>query len=123
MEERTMLIFAGKFARIKCRFGNVMQPRVLKVKRLTARSFAPFPFSHAFLFCSCFPIFLAPVLGNVSYPFPTNLCTDDIDNISAYSFIANFKEDDKRLQLMPPKPLMPPLCPCSMLPMLLKLSR
>ena len=34
----------------------------------------------------------------MSYPLPTNWCTDDIDNISAYSFRANFKEDDKRLQ-------------------------
>ena len=45
-----------------------------------------------------FRFFFAPVLGNVSYPLPTNWCTDDIDNISAYSFRANFKEDDKRLQ-------------------------
>ena len=54
--------------------------------------------SRTCFFSVVFFIFFAPVLGNVSYPLPTNWCTDDIDNISAYSFRANFKEDDKRLQ-------------------------
>ena len=69
--------------KVKTAYGTFVRP----VSGL-ARVFSPYFFS----------IFLAPFLGNVSYPFPTNWCTDHIDNISAYSFRANFKEDDKRLQ-------------------------
>ena len=58
------------------------EKRVKKVKkkRLTARTLAPFPVTHA-IFLSDFSIDFLSSLGNVSYLLSFVGCNDDIDKI------------------------------------------